>query len=471
MQKRLTLIPCLLLPFFLLAQQNTGIRTSNYSGIQGALLNPASIADSKLKWDVNALSVGTNFDNTFVYIPKGAVPAFGFKSIIEGIIHENKFGTHFDPQDPNKLYNLTLSTEILGPSFQLQLPGPGNQAIGLTIASRSYANIRNIPGHVAQSAYDFLLNQGLWNTPFSDHSSQLEGMSWLEYGLHYGAVLFNDGTTEWKAGISLKYLQGVGAAYVKNTNLNYSIGDTTHLLFANSSVDYGRTDYDTYRKISGYGDLNHGHGLGADLGVQFEHLGGPKEGAGYLYKIGLSLLDIGRIKFNRNATAYHLQTAGADFSDWRGVHLTSNIQVDRTLSAVFYNGDSSASKVGDQFTMGLPTSLSLQGDWNFCENFFINATIVKGFGHGNGQGVRQPDIYSVTPRYESKWWDVSLPLSLLYYGHWRPRVGLAVRAGYFFFGGDAPAGLLALGNLQGVDFYAGVHFFVLQKKDNKASNN
>jgi len=58
---------------------------------------------------------------------------------------------------------------------------------------------------------------------------------------------------------------------------------------------------------------------------------------------------------------------------------------------------------------------------------------------------------------------VSVPLSLLYYGQWRARVGLAVRAGYVFFGGDAPVGLLALGNMQGVDFYAGVRFFVLKK--------
>jgi len=471
MQKRLTLFLCLLFPLFLAAQQNTGIRTGNYSGIQGALLNPASIADTKLKWDVNVLSGGTNFDNTFVYIPKGAVPAFGFKSIIEGIIHEDKFGTHFDPKNPGKLYNLTLSTELLGPSFQLQLPTTVNSVIGLTIASRSYANIRNIPGHVAQSAYDHLLNQGLWNAPFSDHSTQMDALSWLEYGLHYGAVLFDDGATKWTGGISLKYLQGVAAAYAKNTNLNYTIGDTTHLLFAHSSVDYGRTDYDSYRKISGYGDLNHGHGLGADLGVVFQQLGGPKEGAGYLYKIGISLLDIGSIKFNRNAAVYHLQTDGGDFSGWRGVHLTSNIQVDRTLSAVFYQGDSSRSKTGDQFTMGLPTSLSVQGDWNFCSSFFLNATIVKGFGHANGQGVRQPDIYAVTPRYESKWWDVSLPLSLLYYGNWRPRAGLAVRAGYFFFGGDAPVGLLALGDMQGVDFYAGVHFFVLQKVQKNTNNN
>jgi hypothetical protein len=74
----------------------------------------------------------------------------------------------------------------------------------------------------------------------------------------------------------------------------------------------------------------------------------------------------------------------------------------------------------------------------------------------------QPDIYSVTPRIESRWWELSVPMSVLYYGEWRPRIGLAIRAGYFFFGGDAPIGLLGVNPMRAADFYAGVRFFVLK---------
>jgi hypothetical protein len=69
-------------------------------------------------------------------------------------------------------------------------------------------------------------------------------------------------------------------------------------------------------------------------------------------------------------------------------------------------------------------------------------------------------VYSITPRYETKWFEASIPVSLIYYGNWRARLGLAVRAGYFIFGGDALGGLLGLRNMEGADFYAGVHFFV-----------
>src|SRR5450432_3131065 len=103
------------------AQQNLGIQNSNYAGIGGALLNPSSLADSKLKWDVNVLSGDVVFDNTFLFASKSSVPLFGFKKIIKGSIDEDLFQTHFDPMNPDKLYNLTLSTEILGPSFFMKV--------------------------------------------------------------------------------------------------------------------------------------------------------------------------------------------------------------------------------------------------------------------------------------------------------------------------------------------------------------
>ena len=115
--------------------------------------------------------------------------------------------------------------------------------------------------------------------------------------------------------------------------------------------------------------------------------------------------------------------------------------------------------------MGTPAAISLQADWYLCRNYFVNLSIIKGFGHGDGQGVRRPDVYSLTPRYETKWLEVSLPFSLLYYGNLRPRLGISARYRYFFIGGDAPGSLLKLNNLQGVDFYTGIHVFVLEKNN------
>ena len=460
MRKMLIAWLCLCLPVCLSAQYNFGIGNGNYSGILGARINPAVTAGSPLKWEVNLVSGDMLYDNTFVYIPHGSVPVLGFKSIYNGIIDNNHFSTHYDPANPNKLYQFTMSTEVIGPSIRFNMGT--NQSIGFTIAARSYENMHDLPGTTAQNAFSYLMQTDLWNKPLSDYSSRVNGMGWLEYGLNYSAVLVNNGKSQLKFGIDLKYLQGVVAAYVQNTHLNYKLSDTANLQFTNSSVDYGRTDYDSYRKIGSYNDLNHGQGVGADLGLVYVHKSDPNDPIPYDYRLGISVMDMGAIDFNRNAAAFHLQTDTGNFSAWRQVHLTSNIAVDKTLSAVFYHGDSTKSKTAGHFTMAMPTALSFQGDFRLAQHLFMNTTIVKGLHHGAKTGVEQPDLYSLTPRFESAWWELSVPLSMLYYGEWRPRIGLAMRVGWFFIGGDAPGSLLGLGNMEGADVYAGVRIFSLK---------
>ncbi|HET6256164.1 MAG TPA: DUF5723 family protein [Puia sp.] len=452
--KRTAIVLLCLLGLRAWAQPDLGIRNSNYAGIQGSLINPGSIAGSKIDWDVG-FSINVDFANTFLYAPQGPLPFFGIRRIIKGSIDENLWKTRYDPSDPNKLYNVAFSAEFLGPSFFMKIKK--KHEIGLTTAVRGMANIRDITGNAAQNAFDYLLSGSLWNTTFQEQSARLNGMGWIEYGLHYATVLKDDGRDQWKAGITLKYEQGMFAVYAKNTHLTYKITDTTGILFTNSSIDYGRTAFDDFRHIS-YPHFDHGHGFGADLGVIFVHRDHAGDD-GYRYRIGLSLLDVGKIDFTRNTASYHLAAASADFSNWHQAQFTGNTQLDQTLSAVFYNGDSARSRTGTSFHMALPAALSIQADYAICGPWFADVTIMKGFGHGDNVGVVQPDLYSVTPRYETRQFEASLPLSLMYYGRLQPRVGLAVRVWYFFIGGDAPGALFKLNDLRQADFYIGIHYF------------
>ncbi len=269
MKTSFVLVLFLLIFECLSAQQNLGIRNSNYAGIQGALLNPSSIADSKLKWDVNVWTVDEVFDNSFLYAPKNAIPFFGIGRIIRGSIHENLFYTRFDPENPYKLYNVSFSAEILGPSFFVKIAK--KHAIGFTVEERSYANFKNISGNLAQNFYSFLLEPNLWNTNFHDSLTRVNSMSWLSYGLHYATDVYSKGRNLVKAGISVNYLQGIAAAYFQNADLHYRISDTANILFTKSTLDYGRTDIDDFKKIN-YNHLNHGHGFGADIGFTYVRL-------------------------------------------------------------------------------------------------------------------------------------------------------------------------------------------------------
>jgi hypothetical protein len=344
----------------------------------------------------------------------------------------------------------------------------GKQSIGFTTAARFYTNINNITGHFGENAFAYLQEQNLWNKTFHDNTATLNTMGWLEYGLTYGRVIYKNEKNELKAGVTLKYLQGIVAAYFKNTNLNYDIINAADFTFTNSSIDYGRTDYNTLINPNGNQHLIHGNGLGANIGftyLRFKNI--PEENNDedkkYVYRIGISLIDAGSIDFNKYSAAYHLQADSANYVNWKTGHIYNNTQLDKTLSAVFYNNDSTKSLQADHFNMKLPAALSFQADWNFCNNYFINATIIKSIRNKSTTGVIRPDVYSITPRYEKKRFELSVPFSLLYYGHWQPRIGVAARAGCFFIGGDALGGLLKLNDFEGTDFYAGIHVFITKK--------
>ena len=472
MKKAAIFLLSLLNVIFTHAQQNLGIRNGNYAGVQTVGLNPSSIADSKLKWDINMFSLSTVYDNTFLYIPRDSLHIFGFKNIIYDIINEKQFYTHFNPQNPNELYQVTFSNEVLGPSFMMSVGK--HAAIGFTTAQRTYGNINNITGHFGQNAFAYLQEQDLWNQTFHDSTTRVNAMGWLEYGLSYANLLYAEGKNKLKAGITLKYLQGIAGAYINHTNINYNIANANSFTFTNTSVDYGRTDYNSLIDGQGINDFINGHGWGGNVGVTYVRMKElydenseqmvDENKNDYVYRIGLSVIDIGSIKFDKNSSAYHLDAANATYSDWKQQRIYNNAYLDKTLSAVFYQNDSTKSLTSDHFHMKLPSAISLQADWNVYKNFFVNATIVKNLNGKNGNAVTRPDVYSITPRYEKKLYEVSIPVSLIYYGHWQPRIGLAARFGWFFIGGDALGGLLKLNDFEGADFYMGVHFFITKKK-------
>src|SRR5882757_5678696 len=114
MKKMLTFFLYMQGCLYLHAQQNLGIQNSNYAGIQGSLLNPSSIADSKLKWDVNIISGGVFFNNNFLYVSKKNVNFLGFSQLINGALDlSGLYQTRYDPSSPNKLYNVTFAAQIM----------------------------------------------------------------------------------------------------------------------------------------------------------------------------------------------------------------------------------------------------------------------------------------------------------------------------------------------------------------------
>jgi outer membrane protein OmpA-like peptidoglycan-associated protein len=107
--------------------------------------------------------------------------------------------------------------------------------------------------------------------------------------------------------------------------------------------------------------------------------------------------------------------------------------------------------------MALPTAVSLQVDWNAYKKFYVAANYIHGVKHSE-PGIDRASVLSVTPRYESPWLDISMPVSYFNYTGKISRVGLAFRFASFFLGSDRIGTLFGLGDLNGMDVYAGLKF-------------
>jgi hypothetical protein len=185
----------------------------------------------------------------------------------------------------------------------------------------------------------------------------------------------------------------------------------------------------------------------------------------YLFRVGVSVLDIGRIRFNRNA--YYMTLTDAS-TFWPGFAEFGYTTMNNTLRTVSYHfwGDSSAMIEGNSFIIGLPTALSIQGDYNFYKNWYVSGTAVMPVKLYKNSVTRE-SLLAIVPRYESKNFAVSLPVSL--FNYYDPRIGVALRFKGFYLGSENPAGFFHFSDFTGLDFYMGIRISLAKGDCGKAS--
>jgi len=243
--------------------------------------------------------------------------------------------------------------------------------------------------------------------------------------------------------------------------------------------------------------------IGLDLGVVYEfrpkylnykyNMDGQKDlirkdQNKYLLKVGVSILDIGRLKYNKE---YNSQDFSANFTqDYKNRYNTQNNSVPantnwRTIEGAdfgfppFVNfadtiyqrmldnrGTEAVPGNEDKFTVKLPTALSLQVDVNIIKGLFVNLTtftsLHQGFDKtGNSHYMSQ---YSITPRYEHRCFGVEVPV---YYNQFQKiNVGLGLRAAFLYIGVNNLF-TVAFSDAYGINFYFGVKIPIWQDKPPK----
>jgi hypothetical protein len=418
----------------LLSQDKLGYINSEYAGISSIYSNPTNFLNSKIFIDINIIGANAFIANNLVYYPKST------SSVLK-----NNFS--------NPGQNLKDVTKRGFAEFNVEGPSAGvsfdNYSFGFFINGRSMAEAK-----VSKTLASYVLktkDQSYFNENGIQNQRAFFGFgAWTEFGLNAAYMYRRNHYSFRNVGVNLKYLVGIANASFRVNDADYDISNTGDLENVHAIISY---KYNIPQ-------WNAGKGIALDLGWSYtrmleavsnyspnnKKISGCKH-ISYKYKLGASITDLGFINYKKNASSKKIE------------YDSGSINLDSTKANSFESIDQELSRVGNglktssknHFLAVMPIGINVQYDYNFENNFFINSSISVG-PRIVGQ-LKRPDLLSITPRYDRKYFGAALPISL--YNWTYPQVGFALRFGTNFIIGTDRAGYIfgIVRNTYGANIY------------------
>lgn len=477
----------------------------NYMGINQATLQPAAIVDSHFERDFSLVGFNSDIYNDAMRFRSSWLlkPA--------SILTRKRWwddNTYLD--DPNGLdKNFYMSQSIMGPGFLVSIGE--KHAFGFTFRLRSITNTDDLAEPLFRSIYTGYKDSRYWNQWYFDKNMRSVQHVFGDYGLTYATEILNNGPHYLKAGVTVKLLQGISAAYVQSDSLFFYYdghsGSTEKPISWNSpfvkgglSGNWGKFDETGNYDYSINYQLTAKPAIGLDIGIVYEfrpryrqyfyNVDGDrylvrKDKNKYFLKVGVSLLDIGRLKYKKEYNSFNLNASfTADYLErylngdnsvpantyWLDAEKASFsfLEYVNFVDTLYqrYLTDRGVEKAGYDpgvFTVRLPAAVSLQVDVKAYRGLYVNLTtytaLNQGFSHApNSHSMSN---YSITPRLEQKWLTISLPVQ--YNQFQKLNVGFGIRATFIYFG--VPNLFSALfSDRHGLNIYIGAKLPVFKTK-------
>lgn len=420
----------------------------NYHAVNGSSLagsitvhnNPASILSAPYRWDVTLF--GTQV--------KSATNAFTIHnySLLSSPANSRY---SIDAGDYARKADLNFNTNLLNARFAINR----NKAIALGMNARGYARVRTSGFNFIDTLED-INNFFIINPTVSSYKADVVSSSWIEIYASYSQTIWDDTRGRLNAGVTLKAMRGISGGYAKLQNVQISTvsepGGGLGYQIASGDLAYGYSaNYDKYideslGKQSFMNFLtNTEGGLSMDIGVEYlvktqavntfyDEDDGYYE---YEWKIGLSLLDIGRNQFKHGRESARAinprNTVTADTLQQKFETVQDFAGFNDSLATIVNNYSSLA--FSPKFIINNPTRLVLNVDRYLFNDFYLNGEVSFNLSSLAGKKnwyVRELNFLTVTPRWETRRWGAYLPIQYN-------------SAGKFWIGGAFKAGPVLLG--------------------------
>lgn len=455
------------------AQEMTGVIMGNYAGVNSIFINPAFMIDTKIYLDINFISADAFFQNNYLYIPK---EDYNFFNFFDKNHKYKEYGNNawfvdmYRNTDPKEIFS---QQRINGPSIMYS---SNDFAFAFYNSARVINSVENLPINLATLIYEGFKYKPMHKQQFDNNNIKVTSMAWAECGLSFALNLKKYNRNRWDVGITIKRLFGYEGIYANIDNLNYEIFNDSVVEIYNLNSELGYSvpiDYSN-NDFPDDGKLFKGAGWGFDVGISYQRKEKGQsdqkfkknceiEYEDYLYKIGLSIIDIGQIKFTENAEKHIFDNVSVDWKNIDTVAVTNVHQFLHTLSNVFYN-DPDASLKANEISIFLPSALSLQIDYHYFKYLYFNATAIMPLKIKK-VGLKRPSQISFSPRYEKNNIEINFPVSLFDFQYLR--LGLSTRFCFFTIGSDNLLSFFGFKDFTGFDIYVAIKFSLSKDRCNK----
>ncbi len=448
-----------------------GLVNGNFAGVNGVMTNPSSMINSKLYLDINFLTVDVFAHNNYLYIPGDNHNTFeAFKKYPDFPAAAN--GKYvLDYYTDNYKKNAYVNFRLNGPSAMVVF---GKHAFAIHDGIRSTTSVRGISLPTAKFGFEGLDYRPQHNINYSTSNFKIAELTWGEIGISYAYQFKVKNKSSWSAGISIRRLWGFDGSYLTGKTCDYLVANDSIVVINKIDAEYGLISRNN-DDLTGFGTsgIAKGKGWAFDIGVTYTKLKNhakPTFGTitqpcksqylDYNYRVGISLIDLGGINFDAGST-YSLKSNIVDSVNIEPFYAISTIDgFNNTLSNSIYHNPS-RSLSGSGYKIGLPSALCIQYDYHTKKNWYFNTTLIKNFNLYKNH-VSRPTILAFSPRFENRWFECNVPISLYDYRH--PRVGLAFRIMNFSIGTDKLGSFFNFNDLTGADIYFSLRMNFLKGK-------
>lgn len=447
------------------AQEYQPFSISTMAGVSGINFNPSSIADTRYKVDILLGGINLNAGSNYVGLNRDLLFQSSLWDDTES--KDELIDYHYNGKDIFANLNMSISL----PSFMISVGD--YSAIGFSSGIRSIINADNLTEEMAS-----LLTEGFDYEPtmhrnLTNPNLNFQVHSWAEYGLTFARVIpliLNKHFI--KAGITLKYLQGIAAAYVYTPELRFIQNGRDSVSLLNSDVYYGIAgDIDNLKGLESISNPRFGLSFGfvyefrpeidnytyeSDDRKNLVRFDADK----YLLRVGVSILDMGSIYYLKE---FGSQDFRATTYDWKvnDIEANSLSEIGEIISEQF--GLDPLKK--EKFKMKLPSVLNVNIDLKMTESVYLNFNPVfrlMTVDKDNPSMAFYNNTYTFSARYDREYFGAALPVTFDESG--RMKAGIALRLGPIWLGSNSLITTFTGSRVYNADFYAMAKIPIFRKK-------